>query len=452
MKSVEEMKSLDQARDGYVPEAVQPLEPGQMQWFRDAKFGMFIHWGIYSMLGKGEWVMFNERLNVKEYESLMDDFTTPEFDARAWARTAKAAGMKYMVLTTRHHDGFCLFDTKTTHFNAMNSAAHRDFVREYVDACRAEGLKVGLYYSPMDWRFPGYFMPELYWDSALEMKRQCWAQLEELMTSYGKIDMLWFDGEWLALGGMDFGGEAGWYRSPDWAGGKFMRVNYFWESEKLINQIRRWQPGIMINNRGGWSGDFHVRERRIDSIRTDKPWDSNDCIADSWGYIPGRPILPLRQLVKNLTDILVRDGNYLLNIGPTGSGRMEPQQTARLEQLGQWLETYGESVYGTRGGPVLPGRWGGTCYRGDRVYLHITEWEQDEISFPAPGKLVESRGLNVERFTVEEQDGNIRVQVPLEERDAMDTIICLRFEQEIRWEGVAGQENDVYGLGDGLKN
>jgi len=449
MKTIEEMKTLDQAHDSYVPETVPPLSPGEMQWFRDAKFGMFIHWGVYSLLGRGEWVLFNERLNVKEYEALADDFAAPDFDAKAWARTAKAAGMKYMVLTTRHHDGFCLFDTKTTPFNAMNSAAHRDFVREYVDACRAEGLKVGFYYSPMDWRFPGYFMPEMYWDSALEMKRQCWAQLEELMTHYGKIDMLWFDGEWLALGGMDFGGQ-GWFRSPDWMSGKFMRVNYFWESEKLVNQIRQWQPGIIINNRGGWEGDFHVRERRIDSIRTDKPWDSCDCIADSWGYIPGRPVLSLRQLVKNLTDILVRDGNYLLNIGPTGTGKMEPQQTARLEQLGRWLEKYGESVYGTRGGPVLPGRWGGAAYRGDQVYLHITEWEQDEISFPAPGKLVESRALNAKSSTVEERDGAIRIQVPPEDRDPLDTILCLRFDGDIRWEGVAGVENDVYGLADGL--
>lgn len=449
MKPIEEMKSLDLARDGYVPDTVQPLDSSQMQWFRDAKFGMFIHWGIYSMLGKGEWVLFNERLDVKEYESLMEDFSAPEFDARAWARTARSAGMKYMVLTARHHDGFCLFDTRTTRFNAMNSSAHRDFVWEYVDACRAEGLKVGLYYSPMDWRFPGYFMPEMYWDSAMEMKRQCWAQMEELMTNYGKIDLLWFDGEWLALGGMDFGGD-GWYRRSDWMGGKFMKVNYFWESEKLMNQIRQWQPGIMINNRGGWEGDFHVRERRIDGIRTDKPWDSNDCIADSWGYVPDCPVLSLRQLVRNLTSILVRDGNYLLNIGPMGSGKMDPQQTARLEQLGQWLEACGESVYGTRGGPVLPGSWGGACYRGNRVYLHITEWEQDEISFPTPGKLAGCRGLNAERFSVQEQDGVIRVRVPLEERNALDTIICLQFEQDICWEGVAGVENDVYGLADGL--
>lgn len=444
------MKSLDQARESYVPEKVEPLAAEEMQWFRDAKFGMFIHWGLYSMLGRGEWVLFNERLDVKKYEALAKDFTAPRFDARAWARAAKAAGMKYMVLTTRHHDGFCLFDSKASSFTAMNSGAGRDFVREYVEACRAEGLKVGFYYSPMDWRFPGYFMPEMYWDSALEMKRQCWAQLEELMTNYGKIDMLWFDGEWLALGGMDWGPE-GWGRKPGWESGKFMRVNYFWESEKLINQIRKWQPGIMINNRGGWEGDFHVRERRIDGIRTDKPWDSNDCIADSWGYIPNRPVMSLRQLIRNLTDIVVRDGNYLLNVGPDGTGMMAPEQTERLGQLGEWLDKYGESVYNTRGGPVMPGRWGGSTYRGNRVYLHVTEWEEEEISFPAPGKLTGSHGLTVSEYSLEEREGTITLRVPPTARDPFDSVICMEFAEDIRWEGVAPvRENDVYGLGDGL--
>lgn len=451
MKTAEEMKSMEEAQKNYVPEKVTPLEERDMQWFRDAKFGMFIHWGLYSLLGKGEWVMFNERLNTREYAALTEDFSVPEYDPKAWAKTAKAAGMKYMVLTTRHHDGFCLFDSKISAFNAVNSAAHRDLVREYVDACRNEGLKVGFYYSPMDWRFPGYFMPELYWESAQEMKKQCWAQLEELMTGYGKIDLLWFDGEWLAHGGIDFGGDNGWRRPLNWETGKYMRVNYFWESERLMNQIRKWQPGIMINNRGGWEGDFHVRERRIDGMRTDKPWDSNDCIADSWGYIPGRPVLSLRQLIKNLTDIVVRDGNYLLNIGPTGTGKMEETQVTRLKELGAWLGKYEESIYHTRGGPVLPGKWGGSTYRENRVYLHITEWEENEIVFPAPGKLVCASGLNTQNFSVTQQDTEIHVRVPIEDRDPYDTILCLEFEKPIQWAGVAGKENDVYGLADGLK-
>ena len=452
MKKIEEMKSFEQAQKEYVPEEVHRLDESSMQWFRDTKFGMFIHWGLYSMLGKGEWVLFSERLNVKEYEKLSEEFAACRFDARAWARAAKDAGMTYMVLTTRHHDGFCLFDSRNSSFNAMNSAAHRDFVKEYVEACREEGLKVGFYYSPLDWRFPGYFFPDLYWENALELKKQCHDQLMELMTNYGKIDLLWFDGEWLALGGIDWSSEQGWFRRPEWAVSEYMKVNYFWESEKIINEIRRLQPDIMINNRFGWEGDFHVRERRIDDIRTDKPWDSNDCIADSWGYIPGRPVLSLRELVHNLISIVVRDGNYLLNVGPTGDGDMEPEQVERLRQLGDWLQKYGDTVYKTRGGPVIPGSWGGTTYRKNRVYVHIIEWQQDTVKFTIPdNELVSWRSLNARDAELTEDGGNIEIRVPIASRDMLDTIIELEFKEEIHWDGVEGKENDVYGLGDGLK-
>lgn len=227
MKTIEEMKSFPAARKNYRPEKVEKLSEEQMKWFRDAKFGMFIHWGVYSMLGKGEWVLMNEHLDVRKYETLKDDFLAENFDAEQWAKNAKAAGMKYMVLTTRHHDGFCLFDSKCSDFTAMKGAAHRDFVKEYVEACRKEGMKVGFYYSPLDWRFPGYFMPDLYWESAEALKKQCHDQLMELMSNYGKIDLLWFDGEWLALGGMDWNGERGWYRKDDWQTSEYMRVNYF---------------------------------------------------------------------------------------------------------------------------------------------------------------------------------------------------------------------------------
>ncbi len=453
MKTTEQMKSFEQAYKNYIPEQVERLNENQMKWFRDAKFGMFIHWGLYSMLGKGEWVLFKERLNVKDYERLADDFSAVKFDARKWARTAKAAGMKYMVLTTRHHDGFCLFESRCSSFQAMNSAAHKDFVREYVDACREEGLKVGFYYSPLDWRFPGYFMPDLYWENALELKKQCHEQLRELMTNYGKIDLLWFDGEWLALGGMDWNETAGWFRRPDWAIGKYMKVNYFWESEKIINEIRRLQPGIMINNRFGWEGDFHVRERRIDDIRTDKPWDSNDCIADSWGYIPGRPVLSLRELIHNLVSIAVRDGNYLLNVGPAGEGDMEEEQTERLKQMGEWLACYGQTLYGTRGGPVIPGNWGGTTYTGNTVYVHILEWQKEGVTFSIPNhKLMAWGALNAANVHLEEKEGQIRIGIPVADRDPFDTIIELVFDKEIEWEGIKGTENDVYGLGDGIQN
>lgn len=450
MKTVEELKTFEKARKEYIPEQVRRLSEEEMKWFRDAKFGMFIHWGIYSMLEKGEWVLFNERLNVKEYEKLAGEFDAAEFNAEKWAKTAKAAGMKYMVLTTRHHDGFCLFDTKTSDFNSMKSAAHRDFVREYVEACRAEGLKVGFYYSPMDWRFPGYFFPELYWENAQEMKKQCWDQLRELMTNYGKIDLLWFDGEWLGLGGIGWGAD-GWNREPGWTSSGYMKVNYFWESEKLMNMIRQLQPGIMINNRGGWEGDFHVRERRIDGIRTDKPWDSNDCIACSWGYVPDMPVLSKEELIRILVSIVVRDGNYLLNVGPKGDGSMDAEHVKRLAEAGEWLAQYGDTLYGMRGGPVLPGSWGGTVYCDKTVYVHVIDWSKGKVTFPNPGKnLISWNVEGCDSVVLRQSGGFLEIEADHICEDSVDTVIRLEYEEKICWNGAADKETDIYGLADGL--
>jgi len=413
---------------------------------------MFIHFGLYALLGRGEWVMFNERISVSEYAKLADSFSVKGYNPKEWARTAKAAGMKYMVLTARHHDGFCLFDSKASDFNSVRSAAQRDLVAEYVEACRGEGLKVGLYYSPMDWRFPGYFLPELYLDSALAMKEQCWAQIRELMTNYGKIDMLWYDGEWLAHGGIKWHYKDGWYRDKDFARDEiYFKVNYFWESEKLNAMVRELQPGIMINNRSGWKGDFHVRERRIGGMRTDKPWDSNDCLTESWGYVPNTPMLSLNQCIHHLLQVVTRDGNYLLNVGPTGEGIIEERQINLLRQAGDWLGQYGHTLYETRGGPFHAGEWGGATYRDCTVYLHITDLKEERFTLPRLDQPIKSwKNITSANVTIEEKESGIEITVPYKDRDPIDTIIALEFSHPIVWEGVKAVEDDAYGLADGL--
>ncbi len=440
--------NLFEMKRNYVPEKYELLSEEQTRWFRDAKFGLFVHWGLYSILEKGEWEMFNHRYSVEEYARLADKFTAEEFDARAWARMAKDAGMKYMVMTARHHDGFCLFDSQCSDFTSVKTAANRDFIREYVEACREEGLKVGLYYSPMDWRFPGYFFPEMYYESALKMKEQCTEQLRELMTNYGTIDLLWFDGGWLAHGGTDWDPQ----RNQEFTREElFLDCNYFWESEKTINMIRSLQPDIMINDRFCCEGDFVDRERTVGELKTDKPWDSCDCLAKSWGWVPDMPMLPLRTCIQNLVRIVVRDGNYLLNLGPMETGAFDRAQAERVRQVGKWLDKYGNTIYQTRGGPVPPQDWGGTTYQGNKIYVHILEWYDDTICLELPGGGVRNvRGVTGTKFDVSQEENRMFIRVPIPDRNLYDTILEIEMDSPVRWEGRKSVDKSVYGLRDGI--
>jgi alpha-L-fucosidase len=416
---------METAQSGH-PDTELALAPQDMQWWRDAKFGMFLHWGVYAIAARGEWVMFVERLDVDEYGKLADRFEPKEFDARAWAKAARDAGMKYMVLTARHHDGFCLFDSKISEFTSVKTAAKRDFVAEYCEACREAGLGVGLYYSPMDWRFPGYFFPDMYRKSALAMKEQCWTQVRELMSNYGRIDILWWDGAWLAHGGIGFDtSRGGWYsrKDTDASGSRF------WQSKKLNAMVRELQPKIVINPRSGWRGDFDTREGFTGDTQTDRPWEQCDCLAGGWGFQPGVPMRSLRNCVQLLAAVAVRDGNLLLNVGPTAEGAIEPRQVRRLAEVGEWLGRYGEAIYGTRGGPFAAGPWGGSTYRGNTIYLHILDWPEDTLTLPAlERKIVASRSLTGQTVTVRQMDEVIEVAVPPTDREAIDTIIALKLD------------------------
>jgi alpha-L-fucosidase len=411
------------------------LSPEEMQWWRDARFGMFIHWGVYAIPGRGEWLMWNERIPFSEYRKLADEFQPDKFDADAWAACARDAGMKYMVLTARHHDGFCLFDSQVSEFTSVKTAAKRDFVAEYVTACRNAGLKVGLYYSPLDWRFPGYFFPDLYRESAEAMKEQTYAQVRELLTQYGDIDILWFDGggdDWLGFGGIEFGGSVkGWHsRDTQWPQAKHYQGKPLWEPEKLYAMIRELQPKIAMNDRAGsigltWSGDFGTPERKIGEFSTTRPWETCDCLAQSWGYMPDKPMRSLRNCVQLLVQVATRDGNLLLNVGPKPDGEIEPRQVERLRQVGDWLRLYGESIQGTRGGPVRAESWGGTTYRDNRIYVHVLDWEEDEVVLPLSQRVVSSRGLTCDSVEVTVGEEGVRIRVAPEDRQAPDTVIVL---------------------------
>ncbi len=364
LKSKEKSHIVFKSGDG-VKDARLKLAPSDVAWWQDAKFGMFIHWGLYAIPATGEWTMFNKKIPAEEYARLADRFVAKDFNADAWAGVAKDAGMKYMVLTARHHDGFALWDSPSSYlgFCSTKTAAKRDFVAEYVKACRSAGLGVGLYYSPMDWRFPGYFKPRELTENAALMKKQGYGQVEELMKNYGKIDILWYDGGWLAHQGTD--ADAAW----------------FWEPLKLNAMVRSYQPLAMINPRSGWEGDFKCAEggKPITGPIIDTPWEK--CLnlnQSSWGYNTHQNLMTPQEVIRMLVDAVGRGGNVLLNVGPDADGVIPPSHVATLKEVGNWLQRFGQSIFGTRPGPFQPldGRYSAT-FKENRIYLHVLEPGRD---------------------------------------------------------------------------
>lgn len=310
----------------------------RMRWFHEARFGIYVHFGLYSLLGRGEWTMYSERIPPREYAPLADRFQPAPECAAEWVAAAVAAGARYMVLTTRHHEGFCLFDSRVSDFTSVKLGPHRDLVREYVEAARRAGLRVGLYYSLLDWRFPGYFEPERYPESHAALIRQAHEQVRELMTGYGKIDLLEYDGGWDARLRM---------KRQEWAD--------FWHSRELNAMVRELQPGIIINDRSGTDEDIETPEQTVRAGAA-RATESCMCIGDScaWGYTRFNPNWKsAEQLLQYLIQAAQGGGNYLLNIGPDPHGHVRNEELERLQALGAWLKVHGEAVYGAGRCPLI---------------------------------------------------------------------------------------------------
>ena len=341
----------------------------RMKWWHEARFGMFVHWGLYSVLGRHEWAMNRERIPVAEYDKLADSFKPKPRAARDWARLAKKAGMKYMVMTTKHHEGFCLWDTKQTDFNSVVRSGGRDLVAEYVKACREFGLKVGFYYSLMDWRHP---------DGArcakdtkarrrfLDFTQGC---VRELMSKYGRIDILWYDIPW------PFKTAAG------------------WESQKMNAMVRSLQPGIIINDRSILLEDFGTPEENIQAAKTGRGWEACMTLDGTWGCMPNVPKedwLSSRGVLGMLCKVSGGGGNLLLNIGPEADGSVQEQATELLTTVGKWLSKNGEAVYGKvdRIGERFTwhpaGSWNNTnspwTLKGQTAYFWVTRWPSNELA------------------------------------------------------------------------
>ncbi len=355
----------------------------RMKWFCDARFGMFIHWGLYAIPARGEWVRSVERIPKEEYDRYFEEFDPKGCDMHEWARLAKKAGMKYAVLTSKHHDGFCLFDTATTHFKSTATKAGRDFVREFLDAFRAEGLKVGLYYSLLDWHHPDfphygdanhpmrddpkYANDSRDFDRYLDYMHE---QVRELCSNYGKLDIMWFDFSYGELRG-----EA-------------------WRARELVNMVRSLQPGIIIDNRlevsgegfgslaegdpTPWHGDFVSPEQIIppeglkDVNGNDLVWEACVTLNNNWGYTErDRNFKPASMLVRKLVECVSKGGNLLLNVGPDANGRIPPKSVEILEEIGGWMEKNSESIYGCGKSGLPKPDFGRITRKGNTLYYHV---------------------------------------------------------------------------------
>jgi len=321
----------------------------RMKWWHEARFGMFIHWGLYSVLGRHEWVMENEAVPVAEYEQLAARFRPKPWPAREWAALAKKAGMKYMVMTTKHHEGFCLFDTSTTNYCAPKQAAGRDLVREFVEAARGEGLRVGFYYSLMDWHHPdGARCRE---DEAARRRFVDYihTHVRELMSNYGKIDILWYDVPW-----------------PLTAEG--------WESLKMNQMVRKLQPDIVINNRSRVPEDFDTPEQRIEASKA-RNWESCMTMNDSWGYHKADDNWKsARQCLRNLITCARLGGNYLLNIGPMPDGSVPPESVKILTEMGAWLSRNGAAIYTADPCSLTRSNYMSFTRKGNTLFAHVHYW------------------------------------------------------------------------------
>ncbi len=388
-------------------ESCLQAKPEDVQWFRDAKFGLFIHWGPVSLRGTEiGWSRGGERRGIKgvgpvpveEYDNLYKKFNPVKFDAKEWVQIAKDAGMKYLVFTTKHHDGFSMFDTKLSEYKITNSPFQRDVVAELAKACHEGGLKLGFYYSPVDWYHPDYRT-----ENHKRYIEFLHGQIRELCTNYGRVDILWFDG----LGGT----------AEDW------------DSKNLFKMIRELQPHILINDRAGLPGDFATPEQTIGTFQTERPWESCITIGTQWAWKPADEIKSVSECIHTLVRCAGGDGNLLLNVGPMPDGRIEPRQAARLQNIGEFLNRCGESIYGTRGGPFPPDSWGASTHKDDNIYVHVLNWDSDKVILPPIKKrIVKNSILNGGVCFVKQTAEGIDISTREANKKKIDTVIVLELD------------------------
>ncbi len=408
----------------YLP---SPENMKSREWFQDAKFGLFIHWGVYSVLGDGEWVMNNQQIPIKTYEKLPAFFNPIEFNPSEWVKMAKAAGMKYITITSKHHDGFAMFDSKISDYTIVKKTPYgKDVLKMLADECRKEGIKLFFYHSQLDWHHPDYF-PRGFTGGSWTGREEKGdmnkyldymdTQLTELLTNYGDVAGIWFDGMW-------------------------DKKDDNWRLENTYSLIHQLQPAALVgsnHHRTPYDGeDFQMFEKDLPGHNTtgfaqeqkvgDLPKETCETINNSWGFnLRDDRNKSIKELIQYLVKAAGYGSNFLLNVGPMPNGKIQPEHVALLKQIGEWNQQYGETIYGSRGGPLSARDWGVMTQKGNKIYVHILNWYDETLTLPRLGKKIVSAKLFIDKTPLKfvDNDFGLSIKVPKEKMNDVDTVIEL---------------------------
>jgi alpha-L-fucosidase len=397
------------------------------EWFQDARFGLFIHWGVYSILGDGEWVMNNQRIPIKTYEKLPAFFNPTEFNPAEWVKMVKDAGMKYITITSKHHDGFAMFDSKVSDYNIVKRTPYgKDVLKMLADECHKQGIKLFFYHSQLDWHHPDYFprgntgVGYTGREEKGNMNKYLDymdAQLSELLTNYGDIAGIWFDGMW-------------------------DKKDADWRLDQTYSLIHKLQPAALVGSNhhvAPYPGeDFQMFEKDLPGHNTtgfapeqkvgDLPKETCETINNSWGFnLQDNRNKSIKTLIQYLVKAAGYNANFLLNVGPMPNGKIQPEHVALLKQMGEWTRQYGETIYGTRGGPLSARDWGVMTQKGNKLYVHILDWQDETLTIPKLGKKVTSAKIFIDKTPVKfiENDFGLSIKIPKDKMNELDTVIEL---------------------------
>ena len=398
------------------------------QWFQDAKFGLFIHWGVYSTLASGEWVMYQQKLDKATYEKLPAFFNPIAFNAAEWVKMVKDAGMKYITITSKHHDGFAMWGTKQSTWNIVDRTPYgKDVLKQLADECHKQGVKLFFYHSHLDWYQDNYYprggtggtsgRPDKGdWNTYLDYMD---SQLTELLTNYGEIAGIWFDGWW-------------------------DKKEADWRLDKTYSLIHKLQPAALVGNNHHQAPkpgeDFQMFEKDLPGHNTtgfsnaskvgDLPLETCETMNGAWGFnIHDKNFKSTTQLVQYLVKAAGSNANFLLNVGPMPNGKIQPEFVKTLGEMGEWMKVYGEAVYGTRGGPIDPHPWGVTTIKGTKVYVHLMGESDENLLLKDFGKKIRKAYLFDDQSAIvfKQNEFGINIKVPQTKRKPIDTIVVLEF-------------------------